>query len=201
MDHVCPQALKNFVSKVFPTITVPFVLVTNNSDWTIPDDIQKEFDILIQSPFLVHWFSQNCIITHPKITQIPIGLDYHTLIPRYKKSFSWSEPIPIEEEHPCGWGMRKLPAEQEKELLQIRASGLPFWERTYKAYANFHFLMTTLYGKVDRVDAFATLSKDLVFYEPQRCTRDVCWKNMIQYAFVFYLFQLFSASIISQGDP
>jgi hypothetical protein len=44
--------------------------------------------------------------------------------------------------------------------------------------------MTTRYGKVDRVEALNTVPKELVFYEPFKTTRDVCWKNMIKYTFV-----------------
>lgn len=176
--HVCPQALNNFVTKVLPTITVPFILVTNNSDLTIPDHVQQEFDVLINHPLLVHWFAQNCVSSHSKITRIPIGLDYHTLIPTRNQSFAWSLP----EMH--AWGLKQPPLKQEQELLNYKNSSKPFWERNWKAYANFQFLMTTRYGKVDRVDAYNTIPKHLVFYEPNKCTRDVCWKNMVQYAFV-----------------
>lgn len=176
--HVCPQALKNFVTKVLPKITVPFILLTNNSDWTTSEDIQSEFNTLIQSPFLTHWFAQNCIIQHPKITQIPIGLDYHTLAPYRKQVFAWTKP----EIHP--WGIKHDPVHQESQLVSLQKVSLPFYERHVKAYANFQFLMTTRYGKIDRIDAFQTVPKSLVYYEPSKCTRITCWQNMIDYAFV-----------------
>lgn len=176
--HVCPQALKNFVTKVLPKITVPFILVTNNSDLTIPDHVQEEYETIIHHSLLTHWFAQNCVADHPKITRIPIGLDYHTLIPTRNQSFAWSMP----EMH--SWGMKKSPIQQEQELVYYRNNSKPFWERDFKAYANFHFLMTTRYGKIDRVDALNTVPKNLVSYETYKCTRDVCWKNMIQHAFV-----------------
>lgn len=176
--HVCPQALKNFVQKVLPKITVPFILVTNNSDWTIPDDVSQEFDILMDNPYLVRWFSQNCVTYNPKLVRIPIGLDYHTLTPTRKQHFTWSLP----EKH--SWGIKQEPLLQEEFLIQLKNYSLPFWEREIKAYANFHFLMTTRYGKVDRVDALNTVPKHLVFYEPVKCYRDICWRNMVKYAFV-----------------
>lgn len=175
--HVCPQALKNFVTKVLPKISVPFILVTNNSDWTIPDDIKSEFDILVQTPLMLHWFSQNCVITHPRITRIPIGLDYHTLIPTRKQTFAWSQP----EKH--AWGIKQDPVYQEQQLDQFKTLSRPFWGREMKAYANFHFLMTTRYGKTDRVDAYNTIPKNLVYYEPTKCIRATSWGNMIEYAF------------------
>lgn len=176
--HVCPQALKNFVEKVLPKLTKPFILLTNNSDWTIPDDVMYEFTRLVSHPLLTHWFSQNCVLDHPKITRIPIGLDYHTLIPTRRMQFSWSQP----EKHP--WGMKYDPIIQEQQLVKLQSSSRPFWERDVNAYANFHFLMTTRYGKVDRVDALNTIPKDLVYYEPVRCTRNICWENMTDNAFV-----------------
>lgn len=176
--HVCPQALPNFVSKVLPKITTPFILVTNNSDLTIPDDVQKEFIAITMNPYLVHWFAQNCILTHPLVTRIPIGLDYHTLTPTRKQAFAWSQP----ERH--SWGTKLDPLAQENQLITLASIAKPFWERQVKAYANFQFLMTTRYGKTDRVDAFSTIPANLVAYEPKPCVRDICWNNMIQYTFV-----------------
>jgi hypothetical protein len=176
--HVCPQALNNFVTKVLSKIKTPFILLTNNSDWTIPDDVQKEFDTLVNNPYLTHWFSQNCVIDHPKVTRIPIGLDYHTLTPTRKQTFVWSKP----ETH--SWGVKQEPTYQEQQLFQFQSLSKPFWERECKAYANFQFLMTTRYGKIDRVEALKTVPKDLVYYEPSKCIRATCWGNMIEYAFV-----------------
>lgn len=175
--HVCPQAIPAFVQNVLPTLMKPFILLTNNSDWTIPDDIHKEADILLNHPLLTHWFAQNCIVDHPKLTRIPIGLDYHSLIPR-KKQFIWSLP----ETH--SWGVKMNPLQQEYELLTIANQALPFYQRKLKAYANFHFLMTTRYGKFDRTYAYNTIPKDLVYYEPIKCQRTDSWKRMTEYAFV-----------------
>lgn len=176
--HVCPQAIPNFVNKVLPTLTKPFILVTNNSDWTIPDDVSKEAEILLTHPLLTHWFAQNCTLDDPKITRIPIGLDYHTLAPKQKPLFAWSRP----EMHP--WGQKVPPIEQEHSLILKEKSSSYFWNRQPKAYANFQFLMTTRYGKIDRVECLNTVPKELVYYEPTKCIRDICWSNMIKYAFV-----------------
>lgn len=176
--HVCPQALPNFVNKVLPTLTKPFILVTNNSDWTIPEDVSREAEVLLTHPLLTHWFAQNCTLDDPKITRIPIGLDYHTLAPKQKPIFAWSKP----EMH--AWGQKVPPIEQEQSLLLKKKFSQPFWNRQVKAYANFQFLMTTRYGKIDRVECLNTIPKDLVYYEPTKCIRDTCWSNMVKYAFV-----------------
>jgi hypothetical protein len=161
-----------------PTIKTPFKLITNNSDATLPYDFQNDCDTILNNQYLVHWFSQNWAIQHPKVTRIPIGLDYHSLRPTKQKRLIWEQP------ERNAWGIKKQPIEQEHELLHIRHNSRPFWERQIQAYANFQFLMTTRYGKSDRPDALNTIPKDLVFYEPIKATRDICWKNMVQYAFV-----------------
>jgi len=179
--HVCPPALPSFVKKVLPTITVPFKLLTNNSDYTLPKDFPDESEIILQHPLLIHWFAQNCILDHPKLTRVPIGLDYHSLhIPPPKLKFGIRKP----EMHPFGWGEKKPALKQEQELISIRNSAQPVLDRQIKGYANFHFAMSMGYGKSDRPDALNTIPKDLVFYEPAKVTRDICWKNMVQYAFV-----------------
>ena len=176
--HVCPQALKNFVEKVLPNLKRPFILLTNNSDLTIPDDVSYEFTQITNHPLLTHWFAQNCVVDHPKLTRIPIGLDYHTLAPTRRQMFAWSKP----EQHP--WGTKIDPTFQEETLIRIQNLSKPFWNREIKAYANFQFLMTTRYGKIDRLDCWNTIPKDLAYYEPTKCIRATCWSNMIDYAFV-----------------
>ena len=176
--HVCPQALKSFVNKVLPKLTKPFILLTNNSDWTIPDDVRLEFFEIMNNPYLTHWYSQNCIIEHPKITRIPIGLDYHTLTPSRKANVAWSQP----EKH--AWGLKHEPIHQELQLSELQKVSRPFSEREVKCYANFQFLMGTRYGKIDRIECFNTVPNQLVYYEPRKCERIVSWQNMIDYAFV-----------------
>jgi len=182
--HVCPQALPKFVSIILPTIKTRFKLMTNNSDCTLPNDFQTESYTILNNQYLIHWFSQNWVGTHAKVTRIPIGLDYHSLHinpPRLKiLSNSAISNVP----HPFGWGPRKPAVLQERELLQIKDNSRPFWDREVKGYANFHFAMSMGYGKTDRPDALNTISKDLVFYEPTKVTRDICWKNMVKHAFV-----------------
>lgn len=178
--HVCPQALPEFVTKVLPRITTPFKLLTNNSDCTIPDDFPTEADVLLNHPLLQIWFAQNCVKEHPKLIRIPIGLDYHSLrpSPSERKRMVW------ESRKTHAWGVKKHPIEQEWELLKFKQSSKPFYQRELKAYANFHFTMWTRYGKIDRQEALETVPKQLIFYQPNRATRDVCWKHMVQYAFV-----------------
>jgi hypothetical protein len=173
--HVCPQALPNFVKKVLPSISVPFKLLTNNSDVTLPNDYVSECNVILSNSKLVKWFSQNWVGNHSKVERIPIGIDYHTLRPSSKPKYAWSVPEQM------SWGLKKMAIEQERQLMSIKNSST---HTELKAYANFQFLMWTRYGKIDRKDAIEQVPKELVFYEPVKTTRDVCWKNMGKCAFV-----------------
>jgi hypothetical protein len=176
--HVCSQALPKFVNSILPTISTPFKLITNNSDCTLPNDFQNESDVILNNQYLIHWFSQNWVGYHLKVTRIPIGLDYHSLRPTKEKRLIWEQP------ERNAWGIKKQPIAQEYELLQIKDNSRPFWDREMKGYANFHFAMTMGYAKTDRPDALNTIPRDLVFYQPAKVTRDICWKNMVKHAFI-----------------
>jgi hypothetical protein len=176
--HVCSQALPKFVKSILPTISTPFKLITNNSDCTLPNDFQNESDVILNNQYLIHWFSQNWVGYHLKVTRIPIGLDYHSLRPTKEKRLIWEQP------ERNAWGIKKQPIAQEYELLQIKDNSRPFWDREMKGYANFHFAMTMGYAKTDRPDALNTIPRDLVFYQPAKVTRDICWKNMVKHAFI-----------------
>lgn len=179
--HVCPQALPEFVRNVLPTLSVAFKLLTNNSDKTLPDDYPEESETLLKSPLLLKWYAQNCVETHEKMVRIPIGLDYHSMRPaEYQKQFIW-DPKPRPQYNQ--WGLKKYATEQEADLLKFRNNSKPVWDRIRKAYSNHQFTLHTRYSQ-DRKDAMARIPPDLVFYEPRKATRDVCWGNMAQYAFV-----------------
>jgi hypothetical protein len=166
--YVCNRAIRNFVDIILPTIHFKFVLVSGDSDDTMPFDIfytDNEFNNFINNDKIIHWFSQNTNIIHPKITIIPIGLDYHTMT--YNNM----------------WGDIRSYYIQEKELRNIIDNSKPFWERNIKCYANFHFATGTKYG-YDRLDAIAKINSELVYYEPTHINRVETWKKQIEYTFV-----------------
>jgi hypothetical protein len=165
--YVCSSAIPHF-QRFIDEIKIKFVLVTGDCDETVPIDIFKsEVDFLsfINHPNIIHWFSQNCFPNHPKLSQIPIGLDYHTL----KKNHEW--------------GAQMNPKEQENLLLSIHSNAKPLKNRLCKAYSNFQFTMNTRYGK-DRKDAIHKIPSDLVYYEPYKIKRVDTWTKQIEYAFV-----------------
>lgn len=168
--YVCGTALPLFIAQLASKILCPYVLVSGDCDATIPDDVLANSSALrefLESPNLIHWFSQNCVLTsHPKLSQIPIGMDYHTV---------------AKADH--AWGPKMSPLDQELQLKGIVSNALPTQQRFCKAYANFQFLMTTKYSD-DRREAIEEVPADLVYYEPHRVPRQTTWTNQCEYAFV-----------------
>jgi hypothetical protein len=165
--YICTSAIVNFMNEILPLIDFPFILVSGDCDETIPHEIISisEFNNLLNNTRLVHWFCQNMTVQHPKITKMPIGLDYHTVT---------VNPI---------WGPLCSCQEQEKQLLFLKAKSVPFWNREIHCYANFHFTMNTKLG-YDRKDAFQKINKDLIFYEVTQVTRLTTWNKQLNFAFV-----------------
>ena len=165
--YVCNSAIRSFLNNI-SDIKFKFILVSGDSDSTIPYDVfinQEEFIKFIQSDNVIHWYSQNCIIEHPKITRIPIGLDYHTLSQGNYK-----------------WGPQSLPLNQESDLITIKNIAKPFWERKMKCYSNFHFNFYK-FGQ-DRKDAIQKIPSSLIFYETNEVPRLDSWEKQSEYSFV-----------------
>jgi hypothetical protein len=167
--YICLSALRDFITNIFPKLPYKIILITGDCDETCWVDVFKHSDYFlefIQNERIIHWFAQNCIGSHPKLTPIPIGLDYHTMTTLHKQ-----------------WGPQLNPFEQELILNTIVAKSKPFWERQLKTYANFHFAMNTKFG-YDRMDAYQSVRSNLVYYEPQYSLREESWNKQIMYAFV-----------------
>ena len=178
--YVSTSAIPHFKS-IMGKITKRFILVSGDSDeecaptlfshnnqMTLPRQI-AEFNEFINNPLILHWFAQNCIVhDHPKISPIPIGLDYHTIA---------NTP-----QHP--WGGLASPFQQEADLMTIRENAAPFQDRVIDScYANFHFQMNTKYG-YERREAIAKIPKELMYYELQPIPRLETWRRQSKMAFV-----------------
>jgi hypothetical protein len=163
--YICSSALLSF-KNIINQIKYSFILITGDSDTSISNDLPFDFNEFIENDKIIHMYAQNAIIKHHKLTQIPIGLDYHTL---------------SNTNH--DWGNQQTPIEQEKLLLEIKNNSKSFWEREIKCYSNFHFSLNGQYC-YDRHDAIKQINKNLVFYEPVKLTRIQSWKNQSNYAFV-----------------
>lgn len=62
--------LKEFFENIHPHIKNRYILITHNGD----ENITEEY-LPYVTETITHWFAQNCLVSHPKITPIPIGLE------------------------------------------------------------------------------------------------------------------------------
>jgi hypothetical protein len=171
--YVCTNLLTYFVSSILPKITMPFYLVSGDSDL----DVQKEgltpelFKTIVESHYLIKWFAQN--ITNPpapKVFQMPIGLDYHTIS---------NEPNHWWKMHNEG----SKPVEQESVLNDLRKSMKPVDERICKIFSNIHHRLDR-YG--DRGSAIGALynKPGLIENASTYLSRSQTWGEMCKYSFV-----------------
>ncbi len=165
--YVPGSAIPAFIQSAYPKITVPFVLVSGDCDETIVDDVfpnQEEFKKFIEDPRVIHWFSQNAVTIHPKLSIIPIGMPYHATIINGESKFYGVNPV-----------------ECENELLHIIQAAPK--NKHMKCYANFHFTINTRYGN-DRKDAIDKVPASCVDYETQKIDTYDTWRKQSQYNFV-----------------
>ena len=160
--YVCNSSIEQFFKNIFPFIKVPFILVSGDSDVSMPFD---GFEQYIEDEKLIIWFSQNLTVSHPKLKHLPIGLDYHTI----------SKPDEI---HPWGNGM--IPVEQENLLLHIPQPT----NRIFGCYINFHFPYWGINQRGDRQECLEKIDKSICFFQHEYLNRYETWRNMSHFNFV-----------------
>jgi hypothetical protein len=165
--YVCNRAIPDFNRQYLPKIIFPFILLSGDSDEDMPDSIfsePSEINNLLNNKYLLKWYCQNWIGgKHPKVTLLPIGLDYHTM------------------QVSSQWGPIMSSQNQEYILEQIKNNGKQFHERELKCYINF---LGTLGRRKDRKDAFENINRELVELEKVGVIRTQSWINQTKCAFV-----------------
>jgi hypothetical protein len=175
--------LKSFIRQVLPLVNARFVLVTGDSDSSIPSELGAEAATLLQSPKLIAWYTQNydgTAISH-KIDHLPIGNDFHML----SEAPVWGEGI-------------TSPEEQEKKLQSVAAQ-LPHhedripqvyvdfaWQKSLgiRHYRRFHPLTGTRLWKTRRVVTRKVRKLPGVFLQEHPLPRTELWGERGKYAFV-----------------
>jgi hypothetical protein len=159
--YVAGSAIPDFLGKM-GSINAKFILVSGDCDASIPDDMfptDDAFKAFIESDKIIHWFSQNAVKDHPKLSKIPIGVYYH--------------------------GITDItPVDQEKELISIKNAARPLAERKPLCYSNFHINKDGKKFSANRDNAINGVPKDLVFYEPAQVSRTDTWNHQAEYAFI-----------------
>jgi hypothetical protein len=126
--YVVTSQYTRFSRSVLSQINYPFVLVTGSADYSAPfmsgtDGVLEAAKSVLNHPFLIAWFAQNCDMVHPKMVPIPIGIDYHTIA------------VPSLTEH--SWGIPTSAAAQDALLQELRCTLPPFLDRPLMAIMNF----------------------------------------------------------------
>ena len=169
--YVCSDLLKFFVNGILPKINKRFVLVSGDSDLCVPKEILNENETikLLNSPYLIRWFLQNTQIQNcDKMTQMPIGLDYHTI------SNDPSHDLKTENES-------HLPIHQELILMDVISKSKPLSERINKIYVNFS-LTSDRFN--DRKSSLDSINPDLLEINNSFTKRTTNWQITTNYAFV-----------------
>lgn len=167
--YIKPEIIKYFIYICLKDIKKPFVIVSGSSDLITPSSIlnNNEMNTFLNDCRLVHWYGQNMAFSHKKITNIPIGLDYHSLLK--DNSLKWHNTI-ID----CN--------SQESILIKISKEAKPFDERLLMCYSNFHFALREE-RTPDRRDAINGINRNIIFYEPIQTDRKTFWTNQTNYKF------------------
>lgn len=114
--------LPAFVRQVLPRVRTPFVLVTADSDSSVPSDVPADLAReILGSPTVIRWFTQNYDGTAPeRIAPLPIGIDFHSMA-----------------EHPAWDEAIATPSEQEAALNAIERALPPLERRQPQLYIDF----------------------------------------------------------------
>ncbi len=161
--YICADALEDFAANILPRLKTEIVLVSGDADKTIQlSDAYAQ--TIIESSKVRRWFAQNLVDSHPKLVQMPIGLDYHTLSSNAGHF----------------WGAQQSPLEQEAAIMSLQKLAKPIQERFPRIYGNFHFEIT----RGDRHEAYNEITSDLIEYQAEKSDRQTTHTNQMKYAFV-----------------
>ena len=153
--------LKEFYKTVLPSIKKRFVLVISDGDESFPSSYRKHFpvDKLIAHPKITHIFAQNVDESHPKVSHIPIGLDFHSMA-----QHSVEEQVAVIEE-----GLKSL---------------LPTHLRKKRALVEFHLCNRGTYDGESRISIFHKIyPTGLIDALAERVPRNTLWAMKGEYAF------------------
>jgi hypothetical protein len=174
--YCCTDALETFASEVIDSISMPFVLVSGDSDTVVsPQTLAGGvFEKILAHPTLVRWFAQNIGAAGEELHFLPIGLDYHTM---WERPWVWRDSV------------RRSAFEQERTLLGIRDRAAPVQERKPLIYCNWHFALHDRRGdgtpvRSERIECLEQVARSLCFFEPTFVPRYRTWGTQTEYAFV-----------------
>jgi len=177
--YICNDVIPFFLNNILPKINHHFYLISGDSDATVPNGfiylfnnpIKLEETIcleILNNQKLIKWYSQNCILIHPKIHQLPIGLDYHTIS---------NDPSKFWRDNDEG----SSPKIQEMILKNIIQNMSPFYQRKNKIFVQ----MTIGNEECHRRKALNQIPEELLEINSNKMPRTKVWKEIINYSFAF----------------
>jgi len=75
--YVKTDFLPRFVNEIIPTLTRPVVLITACSDFCPGTCFQEESYKILNEAKIIHWWAENNVFYHPKVSGFPVGLSTH----------------------------------------------------------------------------------------------------------------------------
>lgn len=169
--------VSEFYHYILPRISSRVTLIISGSDRSFPSECLKtdEIETLLNHKNIIHVFAQNCDLISPKITPIPIGIDFHTCF--YKGQNG-------------GWGLKASPLDQEKIITHILKDSKPTNERKCRAFVDFQhsnsmrgsFSRYKQFGE-DRLSIFSVINESGLIDYAHKMPRKDLWKIKSEYAF------------------
>ncbi|MFY0608066.1 MAG: hypothetical protein JXR10_15205 [Cyclobacteriaceae bacterium] len=175
--YVVTDQLKQFYEQVFKKLEIQgkrIVLVTGASVRSVPDEISSLNSIdyskvILDSPATIKWFTQNYswVNSHPKISPIPLGINYHTL-----------------SQKPHWWGKYSTPLDQESEMIKLIKSSPPYEERRNRCFSFFHFNISERHDGDRRLALKALMDVDFNDFANRICDRKTTWDICTKYKYI-----------------
>ena len=159
-----------FILNYLNKIRKMFVLVSGVSYFSFPNkNITKPmFDKLMNNQYLIKCFSENLLFKHPKLYNIPIGIDYHSIY-NTQGNHIWRER---------NEGI--LPIQQENILKNINLRSKPFYNKKKIIYINF----TAINDRYNqRRKALSIIPKNLTYSNLNIIKRTISWNIQAEFAF------------------
>ena len=174
--------LKSFVRQVLPLVNARCVLVTGDSDSCVPSEIGTEARALLESPKIVHWYTQNYDATvSDKISAVPIGIDFHLMSERTV----WGENItsPEEQERNIKSVAKQLPRLEDR-IPQVYVDFA--WQKGLglRHYRRFHPMRGTKLWQTRSAVIRRVRNLPGVFLQEGPLPRTELWRQRGNYAFV-----------------
>ena len=119
---VKPDMLEEFFTKYHPQITTRYILVTHNSDNSVPGPYQR----YLEDDKIIAWFGQNPDIVHPKLHPIPIGLENRNWKPQNVEVITRVKAKKLHKTHLLYYNLNPATYPSERTEVQNLFAQAPF---------------------------------------------------------------------------